>query len=164
MADAPKCYNCGQADVSDLSGTGQLNQMNKMIADHYTVIIISVVIIIVMGFVIYYFGKELVNVFRKYKKSHHEKISIYPTTDEEIYDDEQVISNTSRFYDANKYEFVKEIERAYSDYNKTKTSSLRKEFSKVNDDMIDHSIFYTTNDDYDYSTNDRSMVFSKAST
>jgi hypothetical protein len=159
----PKCYNCGQVDIADLSGTGQLQQMNKMIADHYTVIIVSIIIIIVMCFVIYYFAKELVNVFKKYKKAYFENTTIYNNTDDEIYDDEQVISNTARFYDANKHEFVKEIERAYSDYNKTKTSSIRREYSKPNDDVIDHGILYTTNDSYDYGTNNKLISFSKAS-
>jgi hypothetical protein len=64
--EAPKCYNCGQAGASDLSGTSQINQINKMIGDHYTIIFISIVILIIVGFVIYYFGKELYLVNKKY--------------------------------------------------------------------------------------------------
>lgn len=151
MSSTP-CYTCG-GNVADMSGVAQLKRIERLIADNYTVIGLSVGISVLLFIIIWYFGKQMYEVIRNYRKSYISLKSSMPSTtdDSEIYDDDDKVYDVAQYFDPGKNDFVKAVETAYKDYNKLKTDYIRTNHMDDNDDTIGKdTMFYKKYDDYQY--------------
>ncbi len=149
------CYNCG-GNLTDLTGTAQIKKIERLIADNYTVIGICILIVSVLSLVAWYFGSQMYQTIKNYKKSlikfkGTEQTKEF-TADNEVYDDEATKPHDmSKYFNAGKQDFVKTMENAYKDYNTLKSEYLRTNNKTDNDDVINKdTIFYKKYDDYEY--------------
>lgn len=152
---APPCYNCG-GNLTDLTGTAQIKKIERLIADNYTIIGICIVLVIVLSLVAWYFGSQLLETIKSYKKSlikaRGSDKSATVEIDNEIYDEEATKPyDMTKYLEPGKQDFVKTMEDAYKDYNNLKTEYLRSNNKSENDDLITKdTIFYKKYDEYEY--------------
>ncbi len=153
---ATPCYNCG-GNLADLSGTAQIKKIERLIADNYTIIGICIVITLGLSFIIWYFGSQIYETIKNYKKS----VIKYQGTDttaqkldldNEVYDEDGAQpTDITKYFDSGKQDFVKTMDNAYKDYNTLKTDYLRTYNKSENDDVVNKdTIFYRKYDDYTY--------------
>lgn len=152
MATTTGCNTCG-SNVMDLSGTSQLKRIERMIADNYTIIVISIITLIILGIVINYFGTQLYNCLKRYytvKSLSGIKSNSATLADGEEYDEDNGTFDPLMHFDQGKTDFVKNMEVAYKDYNKLKGDYIQTNYKHTNDDSIDQSALYSKYDDYSY--------------
>lgn len=149
MATPSKCITCSNNPM-DLSGTVQMNKINKIISDDITVILISIFIIIILGIIIWYFAGQLIAAIKRWRGAYaRNNTDIKKVSDDkEVYDED--MADTTVQVNPMKEDFLRTMENAYEDYNKLKTEYIASNYSKANDDLIDKSVFYKKYDDYDY--------------
>jgi hypothetical protein len=155
-----------------LSGPGQFTgggsimlKIKKMIADNYAMIGLFVILSIILGFILQYFGKSLyktISTYYMYRTpksttpipsiSNNSKIV---AADNYIYDDEEepTPDDIQKYMEAGKRRFVKDVEIVYDEYNKALDDELRTMGKVTNDAKIDSSIMFKTNDAYNYEIN-----------
>ena len=150
MASAAACYSCG-ANVNDATGMSQLQKLNRMISDNYTIVVIAIIILIIIVFVIKYFAGQIVQVMKNYKRASREKQDNSAQLDQEIYDPDSKIGDPKLYFDKPKSEYVKDLEQKFKEYNNLKDDYVKTNFSKMNDDLVDSRILYKKNDSYSYS-------------
>lgn len=152
MSSATPCYNCG-GNVADTTGMNQIKKLERLITDNYTVIIISIILLIVLFICLKYFGTQIYTSIKRYRQTAIKVKSALPnvTEDTEIYDEDDKPYDISKYFDQGKNDFVKSMEDAYKDYNKLKSDYIRTTYSKNNDDLVNKdTVFYGKYDDYDY--------------
>ena len=135
-----------------MSGVTQIKKIEKLIADNYTVICLCIGIVIILALVVWYFGKQMFEVIKNYRKSYVSMKGNMPSTseDSEIYDDDEKVYDVSQYFEPGKTDFVKAVETAYKDYNTLKSDYIRSNHMDDNDDVIDKdTIFYKKYDDYE---------------
>jgi hypothetical protein len=138
------------AGVPDLSGTVMLRRLNKIISDNYSLILVSILVFIVPVVMIVYFGRQMADSIKLYKKA---VVSGTGNTkkqpeDTELYEDDVYFDNT-KYFEANKSDFLKEMQATYKNYNKEKDEYIKKTYAAKNDDVIDQSVLYKKYDNYD---------------
>jgi hypothetical protein len=149
MASTPACSSCG-TNVNDFSGEVQILKIKRMISENYLMILICIIMLIILGYLIYFAIKKIVNSVSVYNKALN-KTNVTPTEDSENYDTSQVF-NPIAYFEPGKAEFVGDFEKRYNEYNQTKTDYIKSTYERQNDDIIDKSVLYKTNDNYDYSS------------
>lgn len=152
------CISCNDSVVKDLSGVAQLRSLNRMIADNYTVIIISFITIILLIIIAKYFGKIFITTIITYRSNvnkFQEGIKQTSTiNDDENYDEDEQI-DSSKYFDAGKLDFVQKMQNAYKDYNTKKSQYIQNTYSEQNDDVINKDTLYQKYDNYNY--NDKNI-------
>jgi hypothetical protein len=136
----------------DFSGSAQLKKIERMISDNYTIIVISFVTLILLFIIIKYFAKQIYNTIHRYRMSYgmDKKDKAVIVDDSEIYDEDDPPIDTTKYFDAGKTDFVKNLETAYKNYNKLKGEYIRTTYNTDNDDTIDQKALYGKYDDYTY--------------
>ena len=155
MASSPPCKSCG-TNVNDFTGATQIFQINRMIGDNYMVIVFSVIVLVVVGFLMYFAINQIINVLKVYKRANADAdgIAAKKTQDAEVYDDEQLVNDPTIYFPAGKAEFVEKMDKAYKEYNTLKTDYILSSYSRTNDDLVDTSTLYRKHDNYEYAKKD----------
>jgi predicted membrane protein len=143
MADV--CYSCSSG--GDLSGTVQLKKIDKIINNNYSVLGVFALLLVITIISFYYIFTLLYAELKSYFNFRKNKSL---KQDEEYYDDMVDMKyDVSNYYDNNKKQFIKNINKEYSVYNKDKSDYIRSNFNKDNDDVVNgKTIFFKKYDDY----------------
>lgn len=138
------------SSVPDLSGTVMMRRLNKLISDNYSLILVSILVFIIPIVMIVYFGRQMADSIKLYKKAvvSGTGTSKKDPEDKELYEDDVYFDNT-KYYDANKADFLKEMKSTYKEYNKEWDDYIKKTYASKNDDHIDQSVLYKKYDNYD---------------
>jgi predicted PurR-regulated permease PerM len=138
------CYSCSTG--GELSGTVQIKKIDKIINSNYSVLAVFTLLLIITVISFYYIFTllyaELKTYFGFKKKSLKQ--------DDEYYDDMiDMKYDVSNYYDANKKQFIKSVNKEYSEYNKDKSDYIRSNFNKDNDDVVNEkTLFFKKYDNY----------------
>lgn len=160
--------SCNACDSSGCTGvmnpTMLLHKIDSMISDNYTLLIVLLVIIGVVGLALWYFTKSLTTTIKTYLKNKPPKEQssgdnprLAEDDDNQYYDKP---TDDPQYVDPNEYmpkdqkEYVKNIESTFDEFNKLKTDYIKKTYNRDNDDYIDKSVLYEDNDNYVYNMDD----------
>lgn len=149
-----------------MSGVQVLQKINYMVNSNITILFILVLVIVVLGFGLYYFTKSLIKTLNNYYryrvvidtsssdslKDKSADNEAYPDTSAEQDDDElrMVIDNTN-FMPKSKRDFLAKLKIENTEYNREKTEFVTRRLNyQENDDIIDDKIMYKDHDNYSY--------------
>lgn len=167
MSDNGSCSACNPESCSNMSGMMLIKKLQNMLSDNYTMLVIMVVLIGVLGLVLFYFANSLSNTLTNYYKN--KKVAEDASTstaaisdnqrdvkaDNEIYyenvQDDPNKQDPVSFLDKTKQDFIAELDSQYKDINTLKTQYISSTYSgKQNDDVIDQKVLYKDYDNYKY--------------
>lgn len=155
MASSAPCYNCAQ-NVADITGTAQLKRINRMISDNFTVIFLCILTIILLSWMMWFFGSKMYSVIKKWQDVRIKVDNSGNATindDKEVYDEEAMaLDGGLNAVNPDKQDFAKSMEYAYKEYNRRKSEYIQTNYTRPNDDVIDQSVFYKKYDDYTYAS------------
>lgn len=143
---------CAVPTGMDLTEVMNKAHISRLLSDSYTMLIIFVVITVALTFVLVYFIKEV----RRTIYEHNKNVlkSEAPKNDQnEVYADDDPdaeIADPTKYQDASKIKFFKDVDKVYKDYNLEKTTYIKSGFNKENDDYIDKRMAYKKYDEYVY--------------
>jgi hypothetical protein len=123
-----------------------------MIADNYTVIGISFLLVLALLVAGKYFGGQLKQTFVDFKKAKG-YVTAQTTAkpiDDEVYDDDDTVTDTTRYFGPGKKRFIKEMDAQYNEYNQQKSEYIKTTYNKPSDDVVDKSALYKKYDSYSY--------------
>lgn len=143
MADV--CYSCSSG--GDLSGTVQIKKIDKIINNNYSVLAVFALLLVITIISFYYIFTLLYAELKAYF-GFRKKKSL--KQDEEYYDDMiDMKYDVTNYYDNNKKQFIKNINKEYSTYNNDKSNYIRSNYNKDNDDIVNgKTILFKKYDDY----------------
>lgn len=127
----------------------QMNKIMKMIKDKYSIIAISIGIILTCIFILFFFAKQLFNAVHKWKVMSSKYTA--PSDFNEEYPDEpsKEMGDPINYYSEGKQKFVKNIKSIYKQYNREKNSYIVNTLKKPNDDVVDSTILFSKYDSYE---------------
>jgi len=140
-------------------------KVRKMIADNYTILFTYLILVGIIAFIIYYFGKQIIVLMRQYfaNRTTDDKSTIPASSnssdtkeaDNNNYDPDMEIplENTYDYMDPAKQNFVKSIDKVYQDYNQKMDDFVRSIGKTDNDNKVDAGILFKAHDDYRYVEN-----------
>lgn len=161
-ADASKVGSPG------LSGAEVLIKINTMVSSNITILLVLLVVMIVLGFGLFYFVKSLMKTLHNYysnrsvvdtsgadslkdKTADNEE---YPdTSDPDNQDDGDLraVIDPTNFMPKSKRDFLTSVKLENKEYNAEKTQFVTRRLNYIkNDDVVDDKILYKDYDDYDY--------------
>jgi hypothetical protein len=132
------------------------NSIKRILSDSYTLLIVFGIVSFLLIMLIIYFGKQISGTLSEYKKQaikNSGEANIGKNEESEIYldeDEDQFQKDTFKYQNPNKVKFYKNVDTVYNDYNKEKSTYVKANYNKDNDDRIDRSIVYKQYDDYKY--------------
>lgn len=151
-----------------VSSVQVVKQLDTMIKNNITVIIILLVVVAVLGFGLYYFGKSLVSTLSKYyemkevnKTSNSESLKDKAADNEEYpeqpdpnnpeEEDLKIVVDPSKFMPKAKRDFITKLTLQNKGYNQAKTEFVTRKLNyDTNDDIVDSKILYKDYDNYNY--------------
>lgn len=151
-----------------VSSVQVMKQLDTMINNNITVIVILLVILTVLGFGLYYFGKSFVTTLSKYyemkesKKTSNSESLKDKAADNEEYpeqpdpnnpeeEDLKIVIDPSKFMPKAKRDFVSKLTLQNKGYNQAKTEFVTRKLNyDENDDIVDSKILYKDYDNYNY--------------
>ncbi len=154
-----------------VSSVQVVKQLDTMIKNNITVIIILLVIVAVLGFGLYYFGKSFVATLSKYyemkelnKTSNSESLKDKAADNEEYpeqpdpnnpeEEDLKIVVDPSKFMPKAKRDFITKLTLENKGYNQAKTEFVTRKLNyDTNDDIVDSKILYKDYDNYNYEYN-----------
>jgi hypothetical protein len=157
MSPCNPCDPTGCAGVP--SGIIVLKKLDYMISDHYTLLGILAISLIILGLALSYFMKSMQQTLKQYYRALKKQEPSSGDNPRSAKDDDY------KYYDiikddpdkvqpenmeAAKLDFTKELGDAYNEYNKLKTEYLKKTHNVDNDDVVDTRAYYKTHDTYTY--------------
>lgn len=145
MAD----YDCAIPSPLDMEELIVKKTISRMLSDNYTLIIVFVVILGILAIIFTYFGKQILNSIKQYKKNNLQNLIGDP--DKEIYlEEENNMIDVKKYQEGGKQQFYKDIDKIYREYNVEKTNYIKSTYGSENDDYIDQKISYKTYDNHEY--------------
>jgi hypothetical protein len=156
-----------------VSSVKVLKQLNSMIKSNITIIIILFVMVVILGFGLYYFVNSLISTLSKYQSrkemnrtSNSESLKDKAADNEEYpeqsdpnnidveEDDMRVVVDPTKFMPKPKRDFISKLTIENKEYNKDKTEFVTRKLNyPENDDVVDDKILYKDYDDYQYDYN-----------
>jgi hypothetical protein len=151
-----------------VSSVQVMKQLDTMIKNNITVIAILLLILTVLGFGLYYFGKSFVTTLSKYyemkenKKTSNSESLKDKAADNEEYpeqpdpnnpeeEDLKIVIDPSKFMPKAKRDFVSKLTLQNKGYNQAKTEFVTRKLNyDENDDIVDSKILYKDYDNYNY--------------
>lgn len=161
MASAPPCSSCG-TNINDFSGTSQLLKIQRMISENYLMIFVCIVMLIIIGYMLYFTINQIVDCVRVYHKAINVQNVIGVSfksnniQDNEVYESETPYNafDPINHFEPGKAEFMSNLEKRYDDYNTAKSKYILSTYERTNDDIVDQKTLYKEHDDYDYQVKD----------
>lgn len=159
----PACTAC---DISGCSSTSMLlKKIDSMISDNYTLLFILGVLVIIIGLAISYFMTSLISNIKTYLTSKSEVAENdgdnprYKTDDDVTYydnpKDDPRYEDPVQYMPTGTYQYVKNLDKEYEEYNKLKTEYISSTYNgRQNDDILDKAVLFKEYDNYDYNTDD----------
>ncbi len=158
MTATPPCTSCG-TKVGDFSGTIHIMKIKRMISENYLMISLCVMMLLVIGYLIYFAIVQIIESVKVYRKAIKTESTLSTsksgnTQDNEVYDTDNPFNPVDpiRYFEPGKAEFVTNLERNYKEYNTLKSDYILSTYERTNDDVIDKTALYKKYDDYDYKT------------
>lgn len=137
------CRRCNIPDTNDIL---QLKKLNKIISNNYAILLVFLLLLGLFGLSFYYIVNLLYSQVSLFFRSQKKK-SI--KDDDEYYDDMFIPNDMTKYYDAKKKNFIKDLNTEYKEYNEEKTKQIKNNFNLANDDIINEkNIFFNKYDDY----------------
>lgn len=137
------CRRCNIPDTNDIL---QLKKLNKIISNNYAILLVFLLLLGLFGLSFYYIVSLLYSQVSLFFRSQKKK-SI--KDDDEYYDDMFIPNDMTKYYDAKKKNFIKDLNTEYKEYNEEKTKQIKNNFNLANDDIINEkNIFFNKYDDY----------------
>lgn len=151
-----------------VSSVQVLKQLDLMIKNNVMVIVILLIVIAVLGFGLYYFGRSFVSTLTKYyelkqtnktsnseslkdKAADNEEYPEQPDPDNPEEDDLKIVVDPSKFMPKAKRDFITKVTLENKGYNDAKTEFVTRKLNyDRNDDIVDSKILYKDYDDYNY--------------
>jgi hypothetical protein len=128
--------------------------INRMLSDNYTLIVLFLFLIIIIGAITYYFYTELRNTIKFYYRNQgsEEAVKNNPNEDELYEDDNENDDNeVNKHLDSVSGNYFKKVENDYKDYNFQKGQYIINNYrKKESDDIIDRNILFEKKDNYTY--------------
>lgn len=151
-----------------VSSVQVLKQLDLMIKNNVMVIVILLIVITVLGFGLYYFGRSFVSTITKYyelkqtnktsnseslkdKAADNEEYPEQPDPDNPEEDDLKIVVDPSKFMPKAKRDFITKLTLENKGYNDAKTEFVTRKLNYAsNDDIVDSKILYKDYDNYTY--------------
>jgi hypothetical protein len=148
-----------------------LKQLDTMIKNNITVVMILFIVLGVLGFGLYYFSSSLISTLSKYysikeinKTSNSESLKDKAADNEEypeqadpnnpVEEDLKIVVDPSKFMPKPKRDFITKLSLENKGYNEAKTEFVTRRLNYTeNDDIVDARIMYKEHDDYNYDYN-----------
>lgn len=167
MSDNGSCSACKPEGCANMSGMMLVKKLQNMLSDNYTMLVIMVVLIGILGLVLFYFGNSLSKTLTNYYKN--KKVANDASTataavsdnqrdekaDNEIYyedvKDDPNKKDPALYFDKTKRDFIEDLDSQYKDINTLKSQYISSTYNgKQNDDIIDQKVLYKDYDNYKY--------------
>lgn len=156
-----------------VSSVKVLKQLDSMIKSNITIIIILFVMVVILGFGLYYFVNSLISTLSKYQSrkemnrtSNSESLKDKAADNEEYpeqsdpnnidveEDDMRVVVDPTKFMPKPRRDFISKLTVENKEYNKEKTEFVTRKLNyPENDDVVDDKILYKDYDNYQYDYN-----------
>ncbi len=147
-----------------------MKQLDSMIKSNISIIFILLVVLLVLGFGLYFFSKSLFSTLSKYntqkemnRTTSSESLKDKAADNEEYIEQEQddiepdsfkMVADPSKFMPKPKRDFLKKLDIENREYNKEKTEFVTRKLNYgENDDVVDSKILYKDHDNYTYDYN-----------
>lgn len=153
-SSAPCVASTCLSKAGDLTPAVELVKIQRLISDKYTIISLFVITTIIVALALIYFGKQLYDTIKQYLASKKKVAEVVASTphqnDNEDYNENVPIVNPTKYFEAGKSEFVKDMDKSFKEYNQEKTKFITSNYDSSNDDLVDQSVFYNKYDNYEY--------------
>ena len=158
MSETTACSACAPEGCHKMGGAMILKKLQNMLNDNYTMLIVMIVLLSLLGLALWYFINSLKNTLVNYYKN-KKVLDVASNSigdisnnqhdtkaDNEIYyetpSEDPNKKDPSTFIPKEKQEFIKKVETDYKDINDYKTKYISDTYDKDNDDVIDAKILY----------------------
>lgn len=148
------CTVPSSMDITEIMNRAHIG---RLLSDNYTMLIIFIIITVSLTFVLTYFIKDIRQTIKEHNKNILKSEVSKNDQDEVYFDDggaETEFIDPTKYQEAGKIKFFKDVDQTYKDYNLEKTIYIKSGFNKENDDYIDTRMSYKKYDDYVYQQND----------
>lgn len=156
------------ASGADGNSVVYFKKLQSMVSDHYTLILVFIVCLVIGILVAIYFVKSIKNTLSAYLKNKTKRAKTYaPTNNQRSKDDDDYIYYENVNEDPEpiipkdrlpkgEVEFIEKVDDVYNEYNTLKSQYLQKAYRKsnANEDIIDHKIKFNKYDRYRYDDDD----------
>ncbi len=138
-----------------------LMNIRKMIADNYSILFVYLLLLSIIVFVLYYFGKQLIVLIHQYYANKATQIKTTlpmsnntedAAADSNNYDSDAELppDNMNDYMEPGKKNFVKSLDKVYQDYNAKMDDFMHSIGKPDNDNKVDSGVFFKAHDDYKY--------------
>lgn len=147
--------SCAVPSSMDLDELIVKSTINRILSDNYTLLIICLVVLILLGVVLYYFTKQTYKVVIDYKQN-NVRSGYKPAPESQSYtsngeNNDEPVEDPLKYQEPGKQKFYKSVDDIFKEYNVEKTNYIAATYGRENDDAVDSRIAYKKYDDYKYS-------------